>query len=94
MSLSKSEKLALDALLAKGDLLGAQNLLAGKTHTPAVEPPSPASPAPPPAPRTFEQILVSIVETVYSLLGSNPALQPYLEELRAVVSTPVTDDEE
>lgn len=92
MSLSKSEKLALDDLIAKGDLVAAQNLLAGKTGTPTVEAPAPAAPAPPPPPRSIEQILLSLFEAVYSLFGSNPSILPYLAELRALVSPPTTAD--
>ena len=86
MSLSKSEKVMLDALIAEGKLVAAQNLLAGKTGTPTVEAPAPAPPAAPPPPRSFEEILLSIVEAVYSLFGSSPALQPYVAELRANVT--------
>ena len=94
MSLSKSEKLALDDLIAKGDLVGAQNILAGKTGTPTVEAPSPAPPPAPPPPRSFEEILLSIVEAVYSLFGSSPALSPYVDELRANVTPTKTADKQ
>ena len=92
MSLSKSEKMALDALLAEGKLVEAQNLLAGKTGTPTVEAPAPAAPPPPPEPRSLEAILLSLFEAVYSLFGSNPQLTPLLSELRANVNAPPTGE--
>lgn len=92
MGLSKSEKMALDALLAEGKLVEAQNLLAGKTGTPTVEAPVAAVPPPPPAPRSLEQILLSLFEAVYSLFGSNPQLSPLLGELRANVNPPPTEE--
>lgn len=92
MSLSKSEKLALDALLAEGKLVDAQNLLAGKTGTPTVEAPAAAEPSPPPAPRQLEEILLSLFEAVYSLFGSNPQLTPLLHELRGNVNPPTTGE--
>ena len=92
MSLSRSEKLALDDLIAKGDLVAAQNLLAGKTGTPSVEAPPPAQPAPPPPPRSLEQILLSLFEAIYSVLGSRPALTPLLDELRDNVNPPPTGE--
>ncbi|HVI10970.1 MAG TPA: hypothetical protein VND65_21980 [Candidatus Binatia bacterium] len=93
MSLSKSEKLALDALIAKGDLVGAQNLLGGKTGAQPVEAAAAAEPAAPPPPRSLEAILLSLFEVVYSLFGSNPALQPLLEELRTNVTPPTTESQ-
>ena len=92
MSLSKSEKLALDDLIAKGDLVAAQNLLAGKTNTPTVETPSPALPPPPPPPRSLEEILLSLFDAIYSLFGSAPSITPYLAELRAHVNPPTPED--
>lgn len=86
MSLSKSEKLALDALIAKGDLVGAQNLLGGKTGAPQVEAPPAPETIPPPPPRTLEEILLSLFEATYSLFGSNPALTPLVAELRTHVT--------
>ena len=92
MSLSKSEKLALDDLISKGDLVAAQNLLAGKTGTATVDAPAPAPPPAPPPPRSLEEIVLSLFEAIYSLFGSNPSLTPYVTELRDHVTSTKTAD--
>lgn len=94
MALSKSEKLALDDLISKGDLVAAQNLLAGKTGTATVEAPSPAPPPAPPPPRKLEEIVLSLFEAIYSLFGSNPSMTPYITELRDHVTPPTPEDKQ
>ena len=94
MSLSKSEKLALDDLITKGDLVGAQNLLGGKTGAAHVDAPSPAPPPAPPPPKTLEELLLALFEAVYNLLGSNPSLTPLIAELRTHATPPETADKQ
>jgi hypothetical protein len=84
MSLSVSEKAALDALLAKGDITGAHNLLAGKVGAATVEPAAAPEPSPPPPPRDPTEVLTDILQAIYNLLGSSPALGPLLNEWKDV----------
>lgn len=84
MGLSVSEKAALDAAIAKGDLTAAHNLLAGKVGAATVEPAAPAEPEPPPPPRTPQEVLTDFLQAVYNLLGSSPALGPLLNEWKEV----------
>lgn len=84
MSLTTSEKKALDALIASGDLTGAHNLLAGKVGAATVEPAAPAEPEPPPPPRMPYEVLTDFLQAIYNLLGSSPALGPLLNEWKEV----------
>lgn len=86
MALTVSEKAALDALIAKGDLAGAHNLLAGKVGAATIEEPAPAEPAPPPPPRTPIEVETDIFQAIYNLLGSSPALGPLLNEWKEVTA--------
>lgn len=85
MALSKSEKLALDDLIARGDLIGAQNLLAGKAGTPPVEAPPASEPTEPPPPRAPLEILHDLASRISDSLGNNPALSTLVAELRAAL---------
>lgn len=85
MALSKSEKLALDDLLSRGDLVGAQNLLAGKAGTPTVEAPPAAEPTEPPPPREPLAILHDLAARITDALGNNPALSTLVAELSAAL---------
>lgn len=90
MGLSVSEKAALDALLAKGDVAGAHNLLAGKVGAPTVEAGAAPEPPPPPPPRTPPEVLTDILHAIYNLLGASPALGPLLNEWKDV-NTPAAE---
>lgn len=86
MALSVSEKRALDELVAKGDLAGAHNLLAGKVGATPIETAAPPEPPAPPPPRTPIEVQTDIFQAIYNLLGSSPALGPLLNEWKEVTA--------
>jgi len=87
--LSSSQKKALEACIAKGDLDGAQNILAGAKKA-ADE--AAAKPAVQAEPRTLNEVLLDFAKSVHSLLGNSPALVPIINELEQLVTEPKAEE--
>ena len=87
-TLSLSQKAALDALLAKGEIDEARNFL---DSVAAGAPPAGAAAAAAPAPkivRTANQVIVDAFQRVARLLGNNPTIVEILPELEEVLTPP------
>jgi hypothetical protein len=78
MAISAQQRGQVNALLDKGDLKGASELLAA-AHSDAEA--AKAAASVPAKPRTFETIALDLFHRVHGLLGSNPALDELLAEL-------------
>ena len=78
VTLSSSQKKAVQALLDKGDVLGAQNIINGAIEAAKKEPEKPAAPE---KPRTVQEVTLDIFKGIHSLLGNSPALTPLIAEL-------------
>lgn len=88
MALSKSQRSALDALLAKGDTLGATKLLAGVAGFELPEEHAEPVPEPVKIPRKPEEVILDLFKGIHSLLGNSPALVPLIAELSELLQPP------
>ncbi len=89
VALSSSQKKAVQALLDKGDVEGAQNIINGAIEAAKKEPPKPAAPE---KPRTVQEVTSDIFKAIHSLLGNSPALTPLINEYNELV-TPKEEEE-
>ncbi len=87
--LSSSQKKAIDALLAKGDVDGASAILEGVKKAAAEQA---AKPAAPEKPRTVQEVTSDIFKAIHSLLGNSPALTPLINEYNELVAPPETEE--
>ncbi len=89
VTLSSSQKKAVQACIDKGDLAGAQNIIDGAIKAAAAEP---AKPAAPEKPRTVQEVTSDIFKAIHSLLGNSPALTPLINEYNELVAPPETEE--
>lgn len=89
VTLSSSQKKAVQALLDKGDVLGAKTVIDGIAEAAAKEPPKPAAPE---KPRTVQEVTSDIFKAIHSLLGNSPALTPLINEYNELVKPPEAEE--
>ena len=82
MAISDSQRAAIDALLKKGDLDGAHQMLT------AAKEQADAAKAQPAKPRSPEQISLELLHNIVEHLGNHPRLTALLTELENVVNPP------
>ena len=89
VTLSSSQKKAVQACLDKGDLVGAQNIINGAIEAASKEPPKPVAPE---KPRTVQEVTSDIFKAIHSLLGNSPALTPLINEYNELVKPPEAEE--
>ena len=81
MAISKSQREAINQLIADGKIAEAQALIAGLPGAVTAEGGAVPVSAPPPPPRKLEEILLDLFKATHSLLGNSPAMLAPMNEL-------------
>jgi hypothetical protein len=81
MAVSKSQREAINQLIADGKIAEAQQLIASLPGAMTAEGGAVTPPAAPPPPRKLEEILLDLFKATHSLLGNSPAMLAPMNEL-------------